>query len=218
MQYQRTYILRQITTSQRREVVSYGTDSPSTDVIMEMFAHPPAEDLDSCRLKRKPKRKKRKRTIWECPDIHKTMDDINSDFMGEMMKKTIHESDSEASTVACITDDDETTGNDLSDPDWENDMHWKGLTYEQETKSWEQAANWYSASSKRRNKQWDDGSDEMQRELQRDDIPAMPRSVTSWRHRHKTHDKSIPVDMAVARPVTKVEWAGNAKAEAAYKT
>ena len=90
------------------------------------------------------------------------------------------------------------------------------MTHEQETTSWEQAANWYSASSKQRNKRWNDGSDEMQRELQRDDIPTMPKTATSWRHRHKTMDKSIPVDMAVARPVTKGEWAGNAKAEAAY--
>ena len=198
---------------QKREIISYGVNSPQTDVVLEMMAHPPAEDLDSCRLKRKPKRRKRKRTIWECADESKTISDINHDFMQEM----IHESDSEASTVACITDDDEGSAKSSTDTDWDRDMNWTGLTHEQETQSWEQEANWYSASRKRRNKKWSDGSDEMTRELQRDEIPAMPKTATSWRHRHRAMDKSIPVDMAVARPVTKGEWTGNAKAEAAYE-
>ena len=43
------------------------------------------------------------------------------------------------------------------------------------------------------------------------------RDRQNWRHRHRTHDKSLPVDFAVARPLTKKEWAGNEKGEAAYK-
>lgn len=62
----------------------------------------------------------------------------------------------------------------------------------------------------------------MQKALLQDDAdeaqPHMkcPLSRKRSRHRHRSHDKSIPIDMAVARPITRGEWLGNAKAEAAY--
>ena len=110
---------------------------------MGMVNHPPAEDLDSCRVKRKRRNKRRRKgtnetvsmaqtpnhaqpttsdTGWEVANASKTLEQINADFY-----KELQESESEACTVAAITDDENAV---IGDSDAEIDKKWKGANIE----------------------------------------------------------------------------------------